>query len=80
MLERLETKPDSLKRVIIGDKLFYFGYDSETKRQSEEWQTPQFPRQKKESMSKLNIKIMVIIFFSILAGCLVNNLYHLVSQ
>jgi hypothetical protein len=44
MLERLETEPDYLKWVIIGDKSYFFEYDPETKRQTEELYTPQSPR------------------------------------
>jgi hypothetical protein len=47
MLERLETEPDFLNRVLTGDESWLFEYDSETMRQSEEWHTPHSPRQKK---------------------------------
>jgi hypothetical protein len=40
MLERLETEPDFLNWVITGDESWFFEYDPETKRQSEEWLTP----------------------------------------
>jgi hypothetical protein len=36
MLERLETEPNFLNRVITGDESWLFEYDPETKRQSEE--------------------------------------------
>jgi hypothetical protein len=36
MLERLETEPDFLKRVITGDESWFFEYDPVTKRQIEE--------------------------------------------
>jgi hypothetical protein len=52
MLERLENEPDFLNRVITGDESWFFEYDPETKRQSEEWHTPHSPRQKKVRMSK----------------------------
>jgi hypothetical protein len=37
MLERLETEPDILNWVVIGNESWFFEYDPETKRQSEEW-------------------------------------------
>jgi predicted transcriptional regulator len=52
MLERLETEPDFLIRVIKVDESWFFEYDSETKRQSEEWHTPQSVREKKVRISK----------------------------
>jgi hypothetical protein len=68
MLERLETDPDFLNRIIIDDESLFFDYDPDTKRGSEEWHTPHYPRQKKVRMSKSELKTMVIFFFSILAG------------
>jgi hypothetical protein len=46
MLEQPETEPDSHTRVITGDEIWFFEYYPETKKQSEEWNTPQSPRQK----------------------------------
>jgi hypothetical protein len=67
MLERLENEPDFLNRVITDKESWFSEYDPETKRQSEEWHTPQAPRQKEARMSKLKIKNGPL-FFSILAG------------
>jgi hypothetical protein len=52
MLERLETEPAFLIRVITGGESWFLEYDPETKRQSEEWLTSQSPRQKKAHTSK----------------------------
>jgi hypothetical protein len=52
ILERLETEPGLLNRVITGDESWFFEYDPETRKQSEEWHTPQSPRQKIARMSK----------------------------
>jgi hypothetical protein len=87
MLERLETESDFLNRVITGDESWFSEYGPETKRQSEEWHTPQSPRQKKARMSKSKLKTMVIIFFDCLSvvhkefvspGVTVNQKYYLV--
>jgi hypothetical protein len=67
MFERLETEPYFLTRTIKGDENWFFEYDPETRRQSEDWHTPQSPRQKKTRMSKSRIRIMIIIL-SILMG------------
>jgi hypothetical protein len=52
MLERLKTEPYLLNRGITGDESWFLEYGPETKRQSEEWHTPQSPRQNKARMSK----------------------------
>ncbi|GFY03017.1 mariner Mos1 transposase [Trichonephila clavipes] len=49
--------------VITGDESWFFQYDPETKLQSNEWHTPQSPRQKKARMSKSRMKGMLIVFF-----------------
>jgi hypothetical protein len=52
MFERLGNEPDFLTRVITGDESWFYEYDPDTKRQSEEWHMPQSPRQKKAHMRK----------------------------
>jgi hypothetical protein len=52
MLERLETEPDVLNRIITADESWFFECDPETRRLSEEWHTPQSLRQKKTRISK----------------------------
>jgi gamma-glutamyl phosphate reductase len=52
MLERLETESNFLNRVITFDESWFSEYDPDTHRQSEEWHTPQSPRQKKALMSE----------------------------
>jgi hypothetical protein len=42
MLERLQTEPDFLTRVITGDESWFYEHDPETERQSEEWQTQEY--------------------------------------
>jgi hypothetical protein len=79
MLERLEIEPDFLTSAITGDENCFFEYDPETKRQSEDWHTPQSPRKKKVRMSKPKCKTMLIIsLYS--RGQFIKNLYYLVSQ
>lgn len=63
LLERLETDPNLLDRVITGDETWIFEYDPETKRQSAEWHTSASPRPKKARMSKSKVKSMLIVFF-----------------
>jgi hypothetical protein len=79
MLEQLETEPNFFNRVITDDESSFFEYEPETKRHSEEWRTPQSPRQKEAPMSKLKIKGIVIILYDS-RGVFIKNLYHLLSQ
>ena len=62
LLGRLEIEPNFLHKVITGDESWVFDYDSETKRQSEEWHTKSSPRPKKARMSRSRVKTMIIVF------------------
>ena len=64
MLERIGADPDFLGCIITGDESWVFQYNLETKRQSQQWTTPNSPQHKKEHMSKSKIKIMLITFFN----------------
>jgi hypothetical protein len=66
MTDRLETESDLLTRVMTSDESWFLACDTETKRHSEEWHTPQSPTQKKARKSKSKTKTMVIIFFQFL--------------
>ncbi|GFS78018.1 putative DD34D transposase [Trichonephila clavipes] len=61
LLERNEENPHFFDNAITGDESYQ--YNSETKRQSNEWHSPQSPRQKKARMSKSRMKTMLIVFF-----------------
>ncbi|GFU67138.1 mariner Mos1 transposase [Trichonephila clavipes] len=63
LLERIEEDPYFVDNVITGDESWFFQYDPETKRQSNEWHTPQSPGQKKARMSKSRMKTTLIAFF-----------------
>ncbi|ROT70225.1 hypothetical protein C7M84_011507, partial [Penaeus vannamei] len=58
ILERLETEPDFLRRVIIGDESWIFEYDPETKHQSPQCKSPSSPRPKKARQSKSRVKVI----------------------
>ncbi|KAL4156013.1 hypothetical protein QTP88_000048 [Uroleucon formosanum] len=55
-LEQVEADPTLLDRVITGDESWYFQYDPETKRQSQQWLSPGAARPKKA-------RTMMICFF-----------------
>lgn len=65
IIERLETEPDLLGKVITGDESWIFEYDPETKRQSCQWKSPGSPRPQKARQSRSKIKLLLIAFFDI---------------
>jgi histone-lysine N-methyltransferase SETMAR len=65
IIERLETEPDLLGKVITGDESWIFEYDPETKRQSCQWKSPGSPRPQKARQSSSKIKLLLIAFFDI---------------
>lgn len=62
-LQQADNDPTLLDRVITGDESWFFQYDPETKRQSQQWLSPGSARPKKARMSKSKIKTMMICFF-----------------
>ena len=65
IIKRLQTEPDLLRRVIIGDETWIFEYDPETKRQRCQWKSPTSPRPKKARQSKSKVEVMLITFFDV---------------
>ena len=65
IIERLQTEPDLLRKVISGDETRIFEYDPETKRQRCQWKSPTSPRPKKAIESKSKVKVMLIMFFHV---------------
>ena len=65
IIERLQTEPDLLRRVITGDEPQIFEYDPETERQSCQSKSPTSPRPKKVRQSKSKVKVMLIMFFNV---------------
>ncbi len=62
-LQQVENDPTLLDRVIMDNESSLFQYDPETKRQSQQWLTPNGPRPKKACTSKFKMKSMLICFF-----------------
>ena len=63
LLHRPQREPEFFSRIITGDESWILEYDPETKRQSREWHTANYPRPKKARMSKSKTKLMPICFF-----------------
>ena len=62
IIESIEHDPGFLKKVVTGDKSWFFENDPKTKKQSLEWHTANSPKQKKAKMSKSKIKSMLTCF------------------
>lgn len=60
-----ETESDQnfLTKAITSDESWGYGYDTETKQASSQWKIPNSPKPKKAREVRLNVKLMVIIFF-----------------
>ena len=62
-LEMVSDDENVLKKVIIVDESWVYGYDPENKQQSSQWKRPDEPRVKKAYQSRNHFKSMLIIFF-----------------
>jgi hypothetical protein len=63
MLECSNGYPEFLKIVIIGDEMWVYGYDLETKVQSSQWKHSLSPRPKKAKQVQSKVKVLVTVFF-----------------
>lgn len=77
--DQVESDPTLLDHVITGDESWFFQYDPETKRQSQQWLSPGSSRPKKARMSKSKVKTMKQWFFASLTAkeSCIRNSYHL---
>jgi len=50
-------------QIIMGDEMWVYRYDPETKRQSSQWKSADSPRPKKARQVRLKAKVMLIVFF-----------------
>ena len=50
---------------ITGNETWVYGYDPETKHQSSQWKSADYPRPKKAHQVLSKVKVMLIVFFDI---------------
>ena len=50
-------------QIIMGNETWVYGYDPETKRQSLQWKSADYPRPKKACQVQSKVKVMLIVFF-----------------
>jgi len=53
MEDQLKTDPDFLSKIITGDESWCYGYDPETKQQSNQWKSASSLRPKKGEASQI---------------------------
>jgi len=63
--DRAASDSSFLGNVITGDETWVYGYDPETRVQSSQWKSHSSPRVKEARQSRLNIKVMMIVFFDL---------------
>ena len=69
MLTSFNHDPDLLKKVIIGDESWVYGYDIETRVQSSQWKHPEEIRPIKARQGLSNVKVLHTVFFD----CIING-------
>ena len=62
-LNEFNDDAELMKRIIIGDETWFYGYDLETKSQSSQWRHSGSPRLKKARQVRSNVKVMLTVFF-----------------
>jgi len=70
--DRAASDSSFLGNAITGDETWVCGYDPETRVQSSQWKSPRFPRAKKARQSRSNIKVMMIVFLTLMELCELN--------
>nr|APL98296.1 truncated putative DD34D transposase [Bactrocera tryoni] len=65
MLDRANSDPTFMERIITGDETWVYEYDTLTNQQSSEWRPKGAPKPKKPRQSRSKVKVMLIVFFDI---------------
>lgn len=65
MLDRVNSDPTFMERIITGDETWVYEYDMLTSQQSSEWREKNEPKPREPRQSRSKIKVMLIVFFDI---------------
>ena len=63
MLERVNSDPTFIKRIVTGDETWVYEFDMQTSQQASEWRLPIEPKPKKARQSRSKVKVMLTVFF-----------------
>jgi len=64
MISKAESDPTFIKRIITGDEMWVYEYDTQSKHQANEWKASNEPRPKKPRRSQSKKKAMLTIFMN----------------
>jgi len=67
--DRVASDSSFLGNVITGDETWVYDYDPETRVQRRQWKSPSSTRAKKKRQSISNIKVMMIVFLTLMEMC-----------
>lgn len=74
MLECANSDPDFLMTMITDDECSVYRYDSETKAQSSQWNSPASLRPKEARQAMNKVKMMLNVFLTIMVLCIMSTL------
>lgn len=63
MLERANSDPTFMKRIITGDETWVYEFDMQTSQQASEWRFDKEPKPKRPRQSRSKIKVLLTVFF-----------------
>lgn len=63
MLERVNSDPKFMKRIITGDETWVYKFEIQTSQRASEWRFDNEPKPKKSRQSRSKIKVMLTVFF-----------------
>ena len=63
MLQEAVSDENIMGQIITGDETWVYGYDPETKYQSSQWKSADYPRPKKAPQVLSKVKVMLIVLF-----------------
>jgi hypothetical protein len=65
LLKQLKNDSQFLTKVLTGDENWCYGYNLESKQQSSQWKSPNWPRSKTARQLRSSAKKMLISFFDV---------------
>ena len=63
MLERVNSNPTFIKRIVTGNETWVYEFDMQTSQQASEWGLSTEPKSIKPHQSRSKIKVMFTVFF-----------------
>jgi hypothetical protein len=64
ILERVNSDPTFMKRIVINDKMWVYEFDMQTSQQASEWRLTTEPKPIKPRKSRSKVKVMLTVFLS----------------